>query len=227
MPEDFKKAEKYEEKKKDRSAPAQRKPPQQAGKPIISPSGKEVRGVVRLAGKDLRGTLPINRAIVAVKGVGINLGTVLSSIAIEKLQVNDKTLLGELSEEQIHQLEHILAHPKEYGVPSWMLNRQKDLLSGEDLHLIGSDLTFAVKQDIEHEKEINSWRGFRHAYGQKVRGQHTRSTGRTGMTVGVLRKSVLAKAGAAAQATGAKAQQASAAAAKPSAAPQKKEEAKK
>jgi small subunit ribosomal protein S13 len=68
-----------------------------------------------------------------------------------------------------------------------------------------------VRQDIDHEKESNTWKGYRHAYGQKVRGQRTRSTGRTGMTVGVLRKAVLAKAGAAAAAqTGAAAQAAGA-----------------
>ncbi|MGD0511191.1 MAG: 30S ribosomal protein S13, partial [Candidatus Micrarchaeaceae archaeon] len=35
-----------------------------------------------------------------------------------------------------------------------------------------------------------TWRGFRHQYGQKVRGQSTRSTGRTGITVGVTKKSI-------------------------------------
>jgi small subunit ribosomal protein S13 len=34
-------------------------------------------------------------------------------------------------------------------------------------------------------KEMNSWRGYRHAYGLKVRGQRTRSTGRKGKAVGV------------------------------------------
>ncbi|MHA1858204.1 MAG: 30S ribosomal protein S13, partial [Candidatus Thorarchaeota archaeon] len=32
------------------------------------------------------------------------------------------------------------------------------------------------------------WRGIRHALGLKVRGQHTRTTGRRGATVGVSRK---------------------------------------
>ena len=79
-----------------------------------------------------------------------------------------------------------------------MLNRRKDTYSGKDIHAIGTDLAYLVRQDIDHEKESGTWKGYRHAYGQKVRGQRTRSTGRTGMTVGVLRKSVLAKAGASA-----------------------------
>ena len=79
------------------------------------------------------------------------------------------------------------------------------------MHYISSDLVYVVRQDIDHEKDAYTWRGYRHTYGQKVRGQRTRTTGRTGMTVGVLRKAVLAKAGeAAAAATGAAAQAAGA-----------------
>jgi len=53
------------------------------------------------------------------------------------------------------------------------------------LHLITSDIEFNVRNDIEREKNMNSWRGFRHTYGLKVRGQRTRTTGRKGGAVGV------------------------------------------
>lgn len=190
--------------------------PQQAPiKQVISASGKEVKGIVRIAGRDLRGTVSLVRAIVSVRGIGLNLGKVVSEIAVKELGATPKTMLGELSEEEIEKLEQILTHPENYGVPTRMLNRQKDILTGNDVHYIGSDLAYAVKQDIDHEKDSNTWRGYRHAYGQKVRGQHTRSTGRTGMTVGVLRKAVMAAAGAAAAAqTGAAAQAAGAPGAK-------------
>ena len=192
----------------------QRGRPQQVSyKPIISASGKEVKGIVRLAGKDLRGSLPLRRAIVSVKGIGINLGEVISVIACAQLGVTEESMVGELSEQQVEKLEHILKNPEEFGVPTRMLNRQKDLVTGNTMHLIGSDLTFTVRQDIDHEKDSNTWKGYRHAYGQKVRGQHTRSTGRTGMTVGVMRKAVLAGAAAAAQAAGAQAAGAAGAAA--------------
>ncbi len=209
------------EQKKDSRAPRGR-PQQVSNKPIISASGKEVRGVVRLAGKDLRGNLPLGRAIISVKGIGLNLGQVVSAAAYEAMGVNDKTMVGELSEQEVEKLEQILLQPQSYGVPTRMLNRQKDISTGGDVHLIGADLSYSVKQDIDHEKDSYTWKGYRHTYGQKVRGQRTRSTGRTGMTVGVLRKAVLAKAGesaaaqtgAAAQAAGAKGAAAPAAGAK-------------
>ena len=190
---------------------ARGRPQQQAAKAVVSVSGREVSGIVRLAGRDLNGTLQIKRAITSVKGVGINLGEVISAIAYQNLGISDKTLVGELSEEQIEKLEHILHNMGSYGVPVRMFNRQKDMFSGNDTHLIGTDLSYVVKQDIDHEKDSYTWKGYRFTYGQKVRGQRTRSTGRTGMTVGVLRKALLAKAGSAVV-TGAAAQAAGAAA---------------
>jgi len=203
---------------KSAQSPAEEKPmhkgrPQAPMKAVISASGKEVRGIVRLAGCDLRGSLPLRRAITSVKGIGINLGKVVSEIACQQLGMNDTTMIGELSEQEVDKLENIMRNPAEFGVPVRMLNRQKDLFTGNNLHYISSDLVYVVRQDVDHEKDAYTWRGYRHTYGQKVRGQRTRSTGRTGMTVGVLRKAVLAKAGesaaavtgAAAQAAGAKA----------------------
>ncbi len=46
-------------------------------------------------------------------------------------------------------------------------------------------------------KMIRSYRGVRHERGQKVRGQRTRSNGRTGMAAGVLKKDAKAAAAAA------------------------------
>ncbi|MCX6770806.1 MAG: 30S ribosomal protein S13 [Candidatus Micrarchaeota archaeon] len=208
-----------------RSASAPEEKPMNKGRPmqapmkaVISASGKEVRGIVRLAGYDLRGSLPLRRAITSVKGIGINLGKVVSEIASQQLGINDKTMIGELSEQEVEKLENIMRNPAEFGVPVRMLNRQKDLFTGNNLHYISSDLVYIVRQDIDHEKDAYTWKGYRHTYGQKVRGQRTRTTGRTGMTVGVLRKAVLAKAGeSAAAATGAAAQAAGAKA--PAAAP--------
>jgi len=61
-------------------------------------------------------------------------------------------------------------------------------VKGEDVHLTGHDLDFAVKGDIDNEKKSRSYRGVRHSLGLTVRGQRTRTSGRTGQTIGVKRK---------------------------------------
>lgn len=169
-------------------------------KKVVSKTGGEIRGIVRIAGKDMTGEMPLSRALVRVKGVGERLGPVFNGVVSRELKLPGDIYVGELTEEQIDKVEFILSNPLKYGIPKWMVNRRKDMDSGTDKHLIGTDLTFTVRQDIDREKNMNSWIGYRHNYGQKVRGQHTRTTGRAGMTVGVLRKAVLAKQGAAAAA---------------------------
>ncbi|MDD5317497.1 MAG: 30S ribosomal protein S13 [Candidatus ainarchaeum sp.] len=190
--------------------------PSAAQRKVVSKTGAEIRGIVRIAGKDMAGEMPLSRALVRVKGVGERLAPVCNAVISRELKIPGDIYVGELSEEQIDRIEGILSTPQKYGVPVWMTNRRKDVETGLDKHLIGTDLTFTVRQDIDREKNMNSWIGYRHNYGQKVRGQHTRTTGRAGMTVGVLRKAILAKQGAAAAAP--------ASGAPAAAAPAKKEE---
>jgi len=184
-----------------KNIPAKRPMQQATAQVITGADGKEIRGIVRLAGKDIKGQNSLANSVMRVKGIGINLGKVVSAIATKELGVQPATMIGELDEKQMSRLEYILSHPAEFGVPKFMLNRRHDMETGEDSHLIGTDLVYRVQQDIGFQKDIYTWRGYRHAYGQKVRGQRTRTSGRTGMTVGVLRKSIMAKAGAAAGAT--------------------------
>src|SRR3989449_370539 len=75
--------------------------------------------------------------------------------------------------------------------PPWMVNRPKDWESGLDLHLVGSEVEVRLRDDINLMKMIRSYKGVRHETGQKVRGQRTRSNGRTGLTVGVTKKAAL------------------------------------
>ena len=171
----------------------------------IQESGQkeELRGIVHLVGRDVKGTMQLSRALRNIKGVGMRLAPIYSKIVSSKLTVPLNTPIGRLSEEQIDEIERIVKSPAEFGVPSYLNNRRKDHESGKDVHLVGNDLTFSVKQDIEYEKNIYTWRGYRHAYGQKVRGQGTRTSGRSGLTVGVAR-SKLKEAAAAAKKADAK-----------------------
>ncbi|MEJ2127015.1 MAG: 30S ribosomal protein S13, partial [Candidatus Bathyarchaeota archaeon] len=68
--------------------------------------------------------------------------------------------------------------------------RRKDMDTGNYLHHLVTDLIVQTKNDIDGMKKIRSWKGFRHSYGLKVRGQRTKSTGRAGKAMGVKKKQV-------------------------------------
>ncbi|MEM1619474.1 MAG: 30S ribosomal protein S13 [Fervidicoccaceae archaeon] len=147
----------------------------------MSSSSQQFRHIVRVAGVDLEGKLDVVHGLASIKGIGVNLAAAL----VRRLGMDPTRKIGELTDAELATLEDAVLDPSKYGVPSWMLNRRKDYESGEDLHLVGADLIFKVRQDIEREKKIKSWRGIRHALGLKVRGQRTATTGRFGPTVGV------------------------------------------
>ncbi|MCH4814282.1 MAG: 30S ribosomal protein S13 [Saccharolobus sp.] len=145
---------------------------------------QQFKYVVRIFGQDVDGTMKLPYALAMVKGIGYNTAKAM----IRKLGMDPNARLGELSDADIKKVESVISDHTIKGLPSWLYNRRKDYESGLDLHLVTSDLIFYVRNDIEREKKSRSWRGVRHSLGLKVRGQRTRTTGRTGMTIGVARK---------------------------------------
>ncbi len=152
--------------------------------------------IVRIAGKDVDGSLPIARALDEVKGVGASMAHAMTIMAEAKLGISPETEIGSLDEEKITKLESLIKEPAKYGVPSFIMKIDKDFETGKDMHVVGNDLIFNTRQDVSRDITLRVWRGMRHQYGQKVRGQHTRSTGRKGATVGVMKKAVLQKGAA-------------------------------
>lgn len=148
----------------------------------------EFRPIVRLAGRDLDGTRKIVYALQDIKGLNVSLANAI----VNSLRLDPKVRLGQLSDSQLTELEKSLRDIRSLGLPPWLLNRRKDYETGEDRHLLESDIDFVIKNDIEREKAIGSWRGVRHSLGLKVRGQRTRTTGRKGQTVGVRKAAVQA-----------------------------------
>jgi len=92
--------------------------------------------------------------------------------------------MSDLSEKDIDNISKFIKNPK---VPEWLLNRRKDEETGISSHLVTSDLDYAREFDIRKMKKIKSYKGWRHALGQPVRGQRTRSHFRKGGSIGVIK----------------------------------------
>lgn len=163
----------------------------------------EFKGIVRIAGKDVRGNVPLKRALLRVRGIGATISVIISKIIKDELKISPDILSGELKDEEIESIDKLLFSVQNYKMPQYLMNKQSDFTDGQSKHFIMNDLLFSTKQDLEREKKLYTWKGYRHSYGQKVRGQRTRNTGRTGMAVGVLRKSIIGAAAAAKEGAGA------------------------
>tara|TARA_B100001146_G_C16186035_1_gene436863 strand:+ start:124 stop:783 length:660 start_codon:yes stop_codon:yes gene_type:complete len=141
----------------------------------------QYENLIRILGNDIPGERKALIGLTQIPGIGYNFANSLLQI----LKINPDSKIGMFTEEQVSSIEKIIQNPKSINVPTWFMNRQKDIQTGEDLHLVTSDIAFNIRNDIEREKNVFSWRGYRHMYGLKVRGQRTRCTGRKGGAVGV------------------------------------------
>lgn len=139
--------------------------------------------IVRLMNTDLNGEKPTLYALRDVKGIG----TRVAESLIRNAEVSPHKKIGLLSAEEVEKLKKAIADFSN-EVPDWMVNRKRDPYTGEYRHLFGTELDMAFRDDLNRLRKISCYRGVRHETGQKVRGQRTRSNGRTGLTVGVHRR---------------------------------------
>ena len=82
----------------------------------------------------------------------------------------------------------IVANPRQFKIPDWFLNRKKDYKDGRYSQVVSNALDMKLRDDPERLKKIRNHCGLRHYWGLRVRGQHTKTTGRRGKTVGVSKK---------------------------------------
>jgi len=182
------------------------KKPAKGPKRTFEKEEEGIRGIVRIAGKDIRGKIKLKRALTQIRGIGHSTARIAATVIEKELGFKPNMKTGELSDADVEKIDKILYSLQDYKIPEYLLNRRNDYATGENKHVIMNDLAFTATQDIEREKRLYTWRGYRHAYGKKVRGQKTRNTGRKGMALGVLRKAILAqqKGGAAKEGGGEK-----------------------
>ena len=113
-------------------------------------------------------------ALTVIPGVGRR----ISNIVCKKAEVNMHKRAGEMTPDEIERVVAILQNPRQFKIPDWMLNRQKDRVDGKSYQLVSNAIAVKLRDDIETLKKIRAHRGLRHYWSLKVRGQHTCSTGR-------------------------------------------------
>jgi len=133
---------------------------------------------------NIDGRRKIMFAMTAIKGVGRR----FSNVCLKKADIDLTKRAGELTDEEVERVVTIMGNPRQYKIPDWFLNRQKDVKDGKYSQVMSNSLDNKLREDLERLKKIRAHRGLRHYWGLRVRGQHTKTTGRRGRTVGVSKK---------------------------------------
>jgi ribosomal protein S13 len=133
------------------------------------------------------GNAKIEYGLTQIKGIGRRFAQAIVKIS----EIDPEIRIGAIAEKDLNRIEEIIMNPVQNGIPGWMVNRKKDLVTGGNIHMLANQLDLSVKKDIDRMKRIKSYKGVRHHLGLKVRGQRTKSTGRHGLVIGVVRKKKL------------------------------------
>ena len=145
--------------------------------------GDDFSYILRIADSDIDGLRPIAIGITSVKGIGMRTSQQICRLA----GVDGNTLGGHLSDEEQDRLRNSI---DDYAttVPWWLVNRQRDIGTNEDAHIVATEVKMTRDDDVARIAGGKAYRGMRHRSGHKVRGQRLRSNGRKGSSLGVERK---------------------------------------
>merc|ERR1712142_691345 len=125
----------------------------------------------RVMNTNIDGKTKIMYAMTSIKGVGRR----FSNICLKKADIDMTKRAGELSDEEVERLITIMQNPRQYKIPDYFLNRQKDIKDGKFSQVLANGLDNKLREDLERLKKIKAHRGLRHYWGLRVRGQHTKT----------------------------------------------------
>lgn len=189
------KKEKKHEGKGEEHAKKERKGAPKEGKkeaPKAKEEGPEIRHIVRIADTDIDGNRSIQYGLTGIKGINRRVAKIVSLNS----GLDPIATIGYLNDADIDKLKLSVDNISTV-LPTWMMNKQNNILTGDDRQLLGMDVLLSKNEDINLMKKARSYKGLRHERGLRVRGQRTRSTGRKGRTVGVTRAAIQATQAAA------------------------------
>ncbi|KAJ1033535.1 hypothetical protein NDA13_001524 [Ustilago tritici] len=132
-----------------------------------------------LLNTNVDGKIKVQYALTQIKGVGRR----YANIVCKKADIDLGKRAGELNSDELERIVTILQNPAEFKIPTWFLNRQRDIVDGKSSQLLSNNIDSKLRDDLERLKKIKAHRGIRHYLGLRVRGQHTKTTGRRGRTV--------------------------------------------
>ncbi len=140
--------------------------------------------LVRVANTDIDGNKKVPVGLTRIGGIGTRAGEVICNLS----GVDSTKKLGYLTDKEVETLDGIAKDFQSQKIPVWLFNRRRDVETGNDLHITGSDRLMTLRNDLNRLRKIRCYRGVRHQAGLPVRGQRTRTSFRKGSTVGVSKK---------------------------------------
>merc|ERR1712223_1737103 len=129
---------------------------------------EDFQHILRVQNTNIDGNIKVTHALTSIRGMGRR----FTDLVLKKAEIDRSKRAGQLSEAEMEQIQTVMANPKNFKIPTWFLNRQRDWKDGKDGQMTSNNL------DIKRMKKIRLHRGIRHWWGYPVKGQKTKTSGR-------------------------------------------------
>jgi len=143
-----------------------------------APKTRDEERVIRVLSKDIEGKMKIYPALTKIKGIS----WAFSNAVCKVLKIDKNRKIGSLTDEELKTISDFVKNPK---IPEYLVNRRIDFETGENKHVVSTDLELRKEFDIKRLKGIKSYKGLRHSINLPLRGQRTRGNFRRQKAKGV------------------------------------------
>ncbi|GFQ83487.1 40S ribosomal protein S18, partial [Trichonephila clavata] len=124
--------------------------------PLVVPD--KFQHILRVMNTNIDGRKKVMFALTAIKGIGRR----FANVVCKKADIDLNKRAGELNEEEVEKLITVMTNPRQYKIPDWFLNRQKDIKDGKYSQVTSNNLENKLREDLERLKKIRAHRGLRH-----------------------------------------------------------------
>merc|ERR1719192_2391147 len=83
--------------------------------------------ILRIQNTNIDGKRKVPFAMTAIKGIGRR----YAHIVLKKADIDHTKRAGEMTDDEVERIQTVMTNPRQYKIPDWFLNRQKDVKDGK------------------------------------------------------------------------------------------------
>ncbi|POY71262.1 hypothetical protein BMF94_5574 [Rhodotorula taiwanensis] len=120
---------------------------------VVPEAHVQFQHILRLLNTNVDGKRKIMYALTEIKGVGRR----YANLVCKKADVDLAKRAGELNPDELERIVTIMQNPGQFKIPSWFVNRQRDIVDGKSGHLLSNQLDSKMREDLERPRHVKSW----------------------------------------------------------------------
>ena len=101
----------------------------EAGAMSIQFQSQNFQHILRMCNTNVDGRTKVMYALTDIRGIGRR----ISNIVCKKCDIDMNKRAGELTTDEVNKIVAVISNPLQFKIPAWMLNRQRDVIDGENL----------------------------------------------------------------------------------------------